>query len=453
MALVDPNIALSYRGLQLQDPLDQYSKASAAQLNALKMDELMQEREALSQIRSAITAKGGPPDLEAAAQAMVSTGRPQFVQSGMAILEKLQNQKNYEQYRRDIEGAPAPANALAPAAATAETPPANALVAPRAAAAPTVSPQTQELMNRIRRVSQLGEVGKPEAAILKMQLENQLRAEASDRMLTPEQEAQKIRIAQSSRPSSLLTPEEEAQKVRLAQASRTDKLLTPEEEAQRIRVALASRPPVQPQPPQPPVSVVDPNTGKPVLVSREEAISRRMTPAVAQEGLPPKEIQARESKYPQATAAIKSLESSTDRLVTDLEKLAKHPGLSGISGLVYGRTPAITKDARAAQALYDSIIARGGFQELQNMRAASPTGGALGSISNQEGQYLRDAFAPINRTQDTADLKNALQNAANSARGSKQRMREAYDLTYQYRTQQEAAPSGAQSTGGWSVVR
>jgi hypothetical protein len=309
------------------------------------------------------------------------------------------------------------------------------------------------LINRIRRVSQLGEVGKPEAAILKMQLENQLRAEASDRMLTPEQEAQKIRIARSSRPSSLLTPEEEAQKVRLAQASRTDKLLTPEEEAQRIRVALASRPPVQPQPPQPPVSVVDPNTGKPVLVSREEAISRRMTPAVAQEGLPPKEIQARESKHPQATAAIKSLESSTDRLVNDLEKLAKHPGLSGISGLVYGRTPAITKDARAAQALYDSIIARGGFQELQNMRAASPTGGALGSISNQEGQYLRDAFAPINRTQDTADLKNALQNAANAARGSKQRMREAYDLTYQYRTQQEAAPSGAQSTGGWSVVR
>lgn len=242
MALVDPNIALSYRGLQLQDPLDQYSKASSAQLNALKMDELMQEREALNQIRSAITAKGGPPDLEAAAQAMVSTGRPQFVDSGLAILQKLQNQRNYEQYRRDVEGPPpaaatAPANALAPA----ETPPVNAMAAPRAAA-PTVSPQTQELMNRIRRVSQLGEVGKPEAAILKMQLENQLRAEASDRMLTPEQEAQKIRIAQSSRPSSLLTPEEEAQKVRLAQASRPDRLLTPEEEAQKIRIAGMTRP-------------------------------------------------------------------------------------------------------------------------------------------------------------------------------------------------------------------
>ena len=105
MALVDPNIALSYRGIQLQDPLEQYGRITniqsaqqAQQMNALKMEDLMQEREALNQIRSAITAKGGPPDLEAAAQAMVSTGRPQFVQSGMAILEKLRNQKEYERY-------------------------------------------------------------------------------------------------------------------------------------------------------------------------------------------------------------------------------------------------------------------------------------------------------------------------------------------------------------------
>jgi hypothetical protein len=108
--------------------------------------------------------------------------------------------------------------------------------------------------------------------------------------------------------------------------------------------------------------------------------------------------------------------------------------LSGISGLIYGRTLAVTKEARAAQALYDSIVARGGFAELQAMRAASPTGGALGNVSNQEGQYLRDAFAPINRTQDTKDLSLALTNAANVARAAKQRVREAYDMTYDYKT-------------------
>jgi len=185
--------------------------------------------------------------------------------------------------------------------------------------------------------------------------------------------------------------------------------------------------------PAAPVAVVG-TDGKIKYVSREEAIAKGMTPASALEGLAPKEIQNREAKYPAATSAVKTFESKTDSLVTDLEKLAKHPGLSGISGLIYGRTLAVTQEARAAQALYDSIVARGGFAELQAMRASSPTGGALGNVSNQEGQYLRDAFAPINRTQDTKDLSLALTNAANVARAAKQRVREAYDMTYDYKT-------------------
>lgn len=199
--------------------------------------------------------------------------------------------------------------------------------------------------------------------------------------------------------------------------------------------------------PAAPVAVVGAD-GKIKYVSREEAISKGMTPASAQEGLAPKEIQAREAKYPAATSAVKTFESKTESLAADLEKLAKHPGLSGISGLIYGRTPAVTQEARAAQALYDSIVARGGFAELQNMRAASPTGGALGNVSNQEGQYLRDAFAPINRTQDTRDLSKALTNAANAARASKQRVREAYDMTYDYKTANTPAAGGE-----WKVVK
>jgi len=152
-------------------------------------------------------------------------------------------------------------------------------------------------------------------------------------------------------------------------------------------------------------------------------------------------MQTFEAKYPQATAAVKTFESKSDRLAADLETLANHPGLSGISGLIYGRTPAITAEARQAEALYDSIIARGGFQELQDMRAASPTGGALGPVSNTENQYLRDAFAPIKRTQDTPDLKQALLNAAQATNDSKQRIREAYDLTYEYRAQRGAKPA------------
>jgi hypothetical protein len=200
-----------------------------------------------------------------------------------------------------------------------------------------------------------------------------------------------------------------------------------------------------------PVAVENPaRPGSVIYVDRAEAIGK--TPATAIEGLAPKEIQAREAKYPQALQAVKTLESKTEGLAKDIETLANHPGLTGISGLVYGRTPAVTKDARAAQALYDSIVARGGFAELQNMRAASPTGGALGNVSNQEGQYLRDAWAAINRTQDTADLKANLIKAANQARESKARVKEAFDATYDYRASRDAAAAASQGAGGFKYL-
>jgi len=213
----------------------------------------------------------------------------------------------------------------------------------------------------------------------------------------------------------------------------------------------ATRAPAAPAQPQAPVAVVDPVTGKQVYVTREEALSKRMAPASAMEGLTPKEIQTREAKYPAATLAVKTIESSSDRLASDLEALAKHPGLSGISGFVYGNTPAITKDARVALEKYKSILARGGFAELQAMRSASPTGGALGNVSNQENQYLRDAFAAIGRSQDTADLKTALESAANVARASKQRVRDAYDLTYDYKTGGGAAAPASKPAGGGAL--
>ncbi len=193
MALVDPNIALSYRGIQLQDPLDQYSKASAAQFNALKMDEIMREREALSQIQSTIAAKGGPTDLRAAAQAMFKTGRPEFVKTAVSILERLDNQDQFSQYLSQTEGppanalaaapapaAPAPANALAaaPAPASAETPPANALAAPAPAATPTSAapPSSKELERRYRTVSNINTpAAKAEARLLLTKIENELR--------------------------------------------------------------------------------------------------------------------------------------------------------------------------------------------------------------------------------------------------------------------------------------
>jgi hypothetical protein len=179
-------------------------------------------------------------------------------------------------------------------------------------------------------------------------------------------------------------------------------------------------------------------------------VGYRMTPEGTIEAIPggptttnlsPKEIQARESKFPQATQAVKTFEAKTTELEKDLLALKNHPGLPSITGIVAGRAPGITADGRAAEALYDKIMARGGFKELQDMRAASPTGGALGNVSNQEGTQLRAAFAAIDRKQDAADVQRAIDTAIADLQGSKGRVREAYDMTYDYKGLGGGAPT------------
>lgn len=165
----------------------------------------------------------------------------------------------------------------------------------------------------------------------------------------------------------------------------------------------------------------------------------------AAEPLSKKEVQAREAKYPQATKAVQTFDATTNDLISDLQKLKTHPGLNGITGLVYGRTPGVTGKAREAEAIYDRIMARGGFSELQEMRNASPTGGALGNVSNAEGQQLRAAFAAIDRRQDPESVRRAIDDAIIRLQGSKERVRDAYNMTYEYKGGQ-VAPSKPAAT-------
>jgi hypothetical protein len=162
----------------------------------------------------------------------------------------------------------------------------------------------------------------------------------------------------------------------------------------------------------------------------------------------PKDMQMREAKFPQANLAVKSFEAKSDSVLKDIERLRNHPGLKSITGIVYGRTPSVTKEGREAQALYDKIVSGLQFKELQDMRNASPTGGALGNVSNQEGQQLRQAAGALDRTQEAGSVQNELDRISDSIRGSKSRVREAFDLTYDYKGfgGGAAAPSAAPAT-------
>ena len=182
-----------------------------------------------------------------------------------------------------------------------------------------------------------------------------------------------------------------------------------------------------------------PGEAERIAISRGQLdLARQKERRVADQGesveISPKEIQKREAAYPKATSAVNSFEANSDSFVNDLKKLRDHPGLSSITGVIAGRTPSISKDGRAAQALYDKIVAKGGFQALQALREASTTGGALGSVSNQEGKQLVQSFAAIDQRQDAPDVQAAIDQVIQEVEGTKSRVREAYDMTYDYKT-------------------
>lgn len=179
--------------------------------------------------------------------------------------------------------------------------------------------------------------------------------------------------------------------------------------------------------------------GERVQIARDEAKRKEL----GLEALPPKEIQKREAAYPQATSSIKGFETKSDDFIKDLEKLRDDPGLNLITGSVYGRTPSLSREGSRAQATYNKIFAKGGFQALQDMRDASKTGGALGNVSNQEGERLeRSVVGGLDRTQNVEDVKKGIDDLIDQIKGSKVRMREAYDMTYDYKRAKPAAGGG-----------
>ena len=182
----------------------------------------------------------------------------------------------------------------------------------------------------------------------------------------------------------------------------------------------------------------------------------RMTPEGNLEAIPggptttplaPKELQKRNADFPAAKSAVEGYETKADNFVKDLQALRDHPGLDSITGIAAGRLPGVTAEGRAAQALYDKIVAKGGFQALQDLRAASKTGGALGNVSNQEGKQLVQSFAAIDRRQNAEDVRAALEQAIADVEGSKTRVRDAYDTTYEYKL-----GGGTPATGGAPVT-
>jgi len=191
------------------------------------------------------------------------------------------------------------------------------------------------------------------------------------------------------------------------------------------------------------IKVVDPkNPTKTIIVTKERAVREGLTPAEAIEGLTPQMRQKLEASYPQATTSLKGHQNKTMLFIKDLEALRDSPGLDSVTGFAAGRAPGLTDAGRRTVALYDKVVAKGGFQSLQDMRDMSKTGGALGNVSDRENTQLKASFAAIDRKQNAADVRTALDDLIKELQGGLGRLQDAYDLTYEYK-RGNAAPAAS----------
>jgi hypothetical protein len=88
-----------------------------------------------------------------------------------------------------------------------------------------------------------------------------------------------------------------------------------------------------------------------------------------------------------------------------------------------------TESGRLANALA-TIKANVGFDNLQTMRENSPTGGALGAVTEKEIAFLQAMQGSLEQSQTAADLKANLQRLDQFFEGREQRRREAFAQDY-----------------------
>ena len=137
----------------------------------------------------------------------------------------------------------------------------------------------------------------------------------------------------------------------------------------------------------------------------------------------------------QAYNAMVNAIARYDNVIGRAKALKNSPGLDAIVGNIQGSLPDMVvglQSQAAADALadYDALIAPAGFQELQQLRDASETGGALGNQSDKENVLTQNAAFTASRRQSLPKMRSSLSAYISRMEDSKQRLKDAYAREY-----------------------
>jgi len=112
-------------------------------------------------------------------------------------------------------------------------------------------------------------------------------------------------------------------------------------------------------------------------------------------------------KEASASSALREMYKAQNVISTIDDAYSRiNPLTAGLGGAILSNIPGT--EARDVEGLLNTILANLGFDELKAMRAASPTGGALGQVSERENVLLQSAVRSLENSQSPEQIKKNL---------------------------------------------
>jgi hypothetical protein len=173
------------------------------------------------------------------------------------------------------------------------------------------------------------------------------------------------------------------------------------------------------------------------------------------------ELQAeKEIAFPDAQGQFETALATIDNRLADIKRFREHPARDRVIGPLDAFTPNFGR-ARGAQAIYDALVATATLDELQQMRKASPTGGALGNVSDADIRILRQSIGAMGQDQPEEDFNESLGIFETRLKQTRDQLIRRYRENYGYKlgkswnppTPTARAPTaGKRSSGGFTVM-
>jgi hypothetical protein len=133
---------------------------------------------------------------------------------------------------------------------------------------------------------------------------------------------------------------------------------------------------------------------------------------------------------PGAQARLDAASQKIDLFIKKAGDIVADPSLSRATGLMAYIPSVFGGGAKNTENAIEALKGQLGFNELQDMRANSPTGGALGNVTERELSFLQNSLLSLERSQSPDQYRANLLDLIEYANGMRSRLRRAFEQTY-----------------------